>query len=142
MERRSASVSGPDALGIGGPLAFDGHVYVALGGETGGGYYGEQANGAAWVYPPAALDEGARPVAFAGVKSWNGLAARPSGFVAIGYDEEAARSGPRPTGFIGPCSRRSGLPRRGRRAARYPTRPTAFLRSARGSASRPRVDLG
>ena len=82
------SVSGPDALGIGGPLAYDGHVFVALGGETGGGYYGEQSNGAAWVstdlrHWTKAPDQ----VAFAGVKNWNGLAARPSGFVAIGYED-------------------------------------------------------
>ncbi|HTS14879.1 MAG TPA: hypothetical protein VMH24_04370 [Candidatus Sulfotelmatobacter sp.] len=80
------SVSGPDAGGIGGPLAYDGHVYVALGGETGGGYYGEQTNGAAWVstdlrHWTKAPDQ----AAFSGVKSWNGIAARPSGFVAIGY---------------------------------------------------------
>jgi len=85
----AGAVSGPDAPGITGPVAFDGHVYVALGGEPGGVYYGEQVNGAAWVstdlrHWTKAPDQ----VAFAGVKSWNGLAARPSGFVAIGYDED------------------------------------------------------
>lgn len=84
----SGAVTGPDAAGIGGPLAYDGHVFVALGGETGGGYYGEQSNGAAWVstdlrHWTKAPDQ----VAFAGVKNWNGLAARPSGFVAIGYED-------------------------------------------------------
>jgi len=83
----AGALSGPDAAGIGGPLAFDGHVYVALGGEPGGVYYGDQTNGAAWVstdlrHWTKAPDQ----VAMAGVLSWNGIAAGPSGFVAIGYE--------------------------------------------------------
>ena len=43
------ALTGRDASGVTGPVAFDGQRYVALGREEGGDAYGPQSNGAAWV---------------------------------------------------------------------------------------------
>jgi hypothetical protein len=47
--REIGSVSGSDAGGITGPIAFDGSRYVAVGYEIGGEDYASQFNAAAWV---------------------------------------------------------------------------------------------
>jgi hypothetical protein len=82
----TGAVTGPYASGIGGAIAWDGHTYVALGSEQGGGYYGALLNGAAWTstdlrtWTKAPDQQG-----LAGAEEWNGLASGPDGFVAIGY---------------------------------------------------------
>jgi hypothetical protein len=82
----TGAVIGPYASGIGAAIAWDGHVYVALGSEQGGGYYGAQLNGAAWTstdlrtWTKAPDQQG-----LAGIEDWSGLAPGPDGFVAIGY---------------------------------------------------------
>jgi hypothetical protein len=84
---QTGTVTGSDALGITGPVAFDGHRYVALGGEAGGGFYGSQSNGAAWVSTDLRHWKKA-PVqkAFGGAE-FSGIAGGPDGFVAIGFDQ-------------------------------------------------------
>ena len=83
---QTGEVTGSDALGITGPVAFDGHRYVALGGEAGGGFYGSQSNGAAWVSTDLRhWKKAPAQVALAGAE-FEGLAAGPNGFVAIGFD--------------------------------------------------------
>jgi hypothetical protein len=83
---QTGEVTGSDALGITGPVGFDGHRYVALGGEGGGQFYGTQSNGAAWVstdlrhWTKAPVQD-----AFGGAE-FGSLAAGPDGFVVIGYD--------------------------------------------------------
>jgi hypothetical protein len=80
-------ITGQDALGVTGPVAFNGHVYVALGGEGGGGFYGMQSNGAAWVstdlihWTKAPAQEGLGGAIF------RGIAAGTVNFVAIGDSE-------------------------------------------------------
>jgi len=84
---QTGEVTGSDALGITGPVGFDGRRYVALGGEGGGLFYGNQSNGAAWVstdlrrWTKAPVQD-----AFGGAQ-FGSLAAGPDGFVAIGFDQ-------------------------------------------------------
>lgn len=83
---RSGEVTGQDASGIAPFVAFDGKRYVALGRESGGEFYGDQSNGAAWI--SADLRRWTKaPVqaSFSGAE-FGAVAAGPSGFVAIGYD--------------------------------------------------------
>ncbi len=80
-------VTGTDAAGIRGPVASDGHVYVALGGEGGGTYYGGQSNGAAWVSRDLrSWTKAPHQVAFGGAE-FDAVAAGPAGFVATGFDQ-------------------------------------------------------
>ena len=78
------TVTGFDALGITGPVATNGRVYVALGDEGGGTNYGPQRNGAAWVSTDLVRWTKV-PVqdAFAGV-TFSSLAGASQGFVAVG----------------------------------------------------------
>jgi hypothetical protein len=84
---QTGEVTGSDAHGIAGPVGFDGHRYVALGGEGGGQSYGQQSNGAAWVstdlrhWTKAPVQD-----AFGGAE-FGGIAASADGFVAIGFDQ-------------------------------------------------------
>lgn len=82
-------ITGQDALGVGGPVAFNGHVYVALGGEGGGPGtpYAMQSNGAAWV--SSDLAHWAKAPAQAGLSGaiFRGIAAGSANFVAIGDSE-------------------------------------------------------
>lgn len=84
---QTGEVTGSDALGITGPVGFDGQRYVALGEEGGGQFYGTQSNGAAWVstdlrhWTKAPVQD-----AFGGAE-FAGIAAGPDGFVAIGFDQ-------------------------------------------------------
>jgi len=83
-------VTGLGLANIGGPVAFDGKRYVALGGEGGGDFYGQQSNGAAWVSADLAhWTKAPAQDAFGGAEL-HGLAAGPGGFVAIGYDANGA----------------------------------------------------
>ena len=82
------AVTGSDALNITGPVASNGHVYVALGTESGAlGNYAMQQNGAAWVSTDLRTWTKA-PVqdAFGGV-GWTSIAAGPDGFVATGFSK-------------------------------------------------------
>ena len=80
-------VTGTDAWGIRGPVASDGHVYVALGGEGGGTYYGMQSNGAAWVSRDLrSWTKAPHQAAFGGAE-FHAIAAGPAGFVATGFDQ-------------------------------------------------------
>jgi hypothetical protein len=77
-------VSGTDAIGITGPVAFDGQRYVALGVESGGDAYGPQNNGAAWVSTDLShWAKAPAQVSFGGA-SLRAIAAGANGFVAIG----------------------------------------------------------
>ena len=83
---RIGEVSGQDASGIAPIIAFDGKRYVALGGEGGGQFYGNQSNGAAWVSSDLRRWTKAPVQDSFGGAEFSGLAAGPSGFVAIGFD--------------------------------------------------------
>jgi hypothetical protein len=77
-------VSGTEASGITGPVAFDGQRYVALGVESGGDAYGPQNNGAAWVSTDVShWAKAPAQVSFGGA-SLSDIAADANGFVAIG----------------------------------------------------------
>lgn len=80
-------ITGQDALGVTGPVAFNGHVYVALGGEGGGGFYGMQSNGAAWVSTDLAHWTKAPAQAGLAGAIFHGVAAGSANFVAIGDSE-------------------------------------------------------
>jgi hypothetical protein len=80
-------ITGPDALGVTGPVAFNGRVYVALGDEGGGGFYGMQANGAAWVSTDLARWTKAPAQAGHAGAIFRGIAAGSANFVAIGDSE-------------------------------------------------------
>jgi hypothetical protein len=79
-------VTGQDASGIEAFIAFDGRRYVALGGESGGQFYGNQSNGAAWVSTDLVHWTKAPVQASFGGAEFGGIAAGPDGFVAIGFD--------------------------------------------------------
>ena len=84
---QTGEVTGEDAVGIRGPVASDGRVYVALGGQGGGTYYGTQSNGAAWV--SSDLRHWAKAPdqpAFSGAE-FGDIAAGPAGFIAVGFDQ-------------------------------------------------------
>ncbi len=84
---QAGQVTGTDACGIRGPVASDGHVYVALGGEGGGTYYGMQSNGAAWVSRDLrSWTKAPHQAAFGGAE-FHAIAAGPAGFVATGFDQ-------------------------------------------------------
>ena len=85
---QTGQVTGTDAAGIRGPVASDGHVYVALGSEPGGlGGYGMQQNGAAWVSRDLrGWTKAPRQVAFGGAE-FHAIAVGPAGFVATGFDQ-------------------------------------------------------
>jgi hypothetical protein len=84
---QTGKISGEDATGITGPVATNGRVYVALGGEGGGTSYGGQSNGATSVssdlrsWTKAPVQE-----AFGGAE-FGDVAAGPAGFVATGFDQ-------------------------------------------------------
>ncbi len=80
-------ITGQDAAGVTGPVAFNGHVYAALGGEGGGGFYGTQSNGAAWVSTDLAHWTKAPDQAGLGGAIFRGIAAGTANFVAIGDSE-------------------------------------------------------
>jgi hypothetical protein len=86
---RTGEITGKDALGVSGPVAFNGHVYVALGGEGGGPGtpYAMQSNGAAWV--SSDLAHWTKAPAQAGLSGaiFAGIAAGSADFVAIGNSE-------------------------------------------------------
>ena len=81
-------VTGTDAHGISGPVASDGHVFVALGSEQGGqGGYGMQQNGATWVSRDLrSWTKAPHQAAFGGAEL-HAIAAGPEGFVATGFDQ-------------------------------------------------------
>ncbi|MGC8633890.1 MAG: hypothetical protein ACP5VP_04375 [Candidatus Limnocylindrales bacterium] len=85
---QTGQVTGTDASGISGPVASDGHVYVALGSERGGqDSYGMQQNGASWVSTDLrAWTKAPHQAAFEGT-GWRSIAASPTGFVATGFSE-------------------------------------------------------
>ena len=83
---RTGEVTGQDASGIAPIIAFDGKRYVALGGEGGGKFYGNQSNGAAWVSSDLRHWIKAPVQDSFGGAELGGLAAGPAGFVAIGFD--------------------------------------------------------
>jgi hypothetical protein len=96
---QTGKVSGLGLANIAGPVAFDGKRYVALGGEGGGQYYGMQLNGAAWVSTDLAhWTKAPAQEAFAGAE-FNGLAAGPNGFVAVGYDASGSSVWTSPDGL-------------------------------------------
>ena len=84
---KTGEVTGQDAAGITGPVATNRHVYVALGAEGGGTYYGAQSNGAAWVssdlrsWTKAPVQQ-----AFGGAE-FGDVAAGPVDFIATGFDQ-------------------------------------------------------
>jgi hypothetical protein len=84
---RIGNVTGLGPANITGPVAFDGKKYVALGGEGGGQFYGQQSNGAAWVSTDLAHWTKAPDQDAFGGAEFHGLAAGPTGFVAIGFDQ-------------------------------------------------------
>ncbi len=84
---QTGEVTGQDAAGITGPVARNGRVYVALGAEGGGTYYGEQSNGAAWVSSDLRSWTKAPMQQALGGAEFNDVAAGPVGFIAIGFDQ-------------------------------------------------------
>jgi hypothetical protein len=80
-------ITGQDALGVTGPVAFNGRVYVALGGEGGGGFYGMQSNGAAWVSTDLAHWTKAPAQAGLAGAIFRGISTGSVNFVAIGDSE-------------------------------------------------------
>ena len=84
---QAGEITGQDALGVTGPVAFNGHVYVALGGEGGGGFYGMQSNGAAWVSTDLAHWTKAPAQAGLAGAIFRGISAGSVNFVAIGDSE-------------------------------------------------------
>ena len=85
---QSGTVSRTDALGISGPVAYNGQVYVALGSEGGGlGSYASPSNGAAWVSPDLRhWTKAPAQDAFAST-TFNAIAAGRGSFVAVGYQK-------------------------------------------------------
>jgi hypothetical protein len=84
---QTGTVTGEDALGINGPVATNGQVYVALGVEGGGTYYAMQVNGAAWVSRDLhSWTKAPHQPAFPGAE-FRSIAGAPAGFVAIGFSE-------------------------------------------------------
>jgi hypothetical protein len=81
------SVTGTDAAGITGPIAFDGSRYVAVGRESGGDTYASQFNAAAWVSPDLQTWHKA-PIqaSFAGT-AFSDIAANHGRFVGIGTNQ-------------------------------------------------------
>ena len=84
---QTGEVTGEDATGISGPVATNGHVYVALGAEGGGTYYGMQQNGAAWVSRDLRSWTKAPHQAAFGGTGFRSIAGAAAGFVATGYSE-------------------------------------------------------
>jgi|BarGraNGADG00312_1021997.scaffolds.fasta_scaffold07780_2 hypothetical protein len=84
---QTGEVTGEDAAGISGPVATNGHVYVALGAEGGGTYYGMQQNGAAWVSRDLRSWTKAPHQAAFGGTGFRSIAGATGGFVATGYSE-------------------------------------------------------
>ena len=86
---QTGEITGQDALGVTGPVAFNGHVYVALGTEGGGAGvpYAMQSNGAAWISTD--LAHWTKAPAQAGLSGaiFHGIAAGSAAFVAIGDSE-------------------------------------------------------
>jgi hypothetical protein len=84
---QTGTVTGEDALGINGPVATNGQVYVALGVEGGGTSYAMQVNGAAWVSRDLhSWTKAPHQAAFPGAE-FRSIAGAPAGFVAIGFSE-------------------------------------------------------
>ena len=83
---QTGSVTGSGASGISGPVANDGRLYVALGGEWGGlGSYASPTNGAAWVSSDLRHWAKAPAQAAFAATELAGLAAGAGRFVAVGY---------------------------------------------------------
>jgi hypothetical protein len=89
---RTGEVTGEDAAGISGPVATNGHVYVALGAEGGGTYYGMQQNGAVWVSRDLRSWTKAPHQAAFGGTGFRSIAGAAAGFVATGYSESEGGS--------------------------------------------------
>ncbi len=86
---QTGEITGRDALGVTGPVAFNGHIYVALGAQGGGPGtpYAMQSNGAAWVSTDLAHWTKAPSQAGLGGAIFHGIAAGSAAFVAIGDSE-------------------------------------------------------
>ncbi len=85
--REIGSVTGSDANGITGPVASNGHVFVALGSESGVVAYGPQSNGAAWVSSDLRIWTKAPVQSALGGIAFRDIAGGPEGFVAIGFNQ-------------------------------------------------------
>ena len=106
---KAGEVTGADASGIRGPVAFDGRVYVAVGGEGGGEYYGQQENGATWISVDLhRWTKAPRQQAFGGAGFTN-VASGPAGFVAIGYQQGGETVWTSPDGLHWTVMRDEGL---------------------------------
>ena len=83
---QTGEITGRDASGIVPAVAFDGTRYVAIGHESGGQFYGDQSNGAAWVSTDLRRWMKAPVQRSFGGAEFAGLTAGPDRFIAIGFD--------------------------------------------------------